>query len=102
MTALAEQVTEKQLQDTVVRMAKLLGWLVYHTYDSRRSEPGFPDLVLTHPDHGTVFMELKREKGRVSKYQHRWMETLAASGERVYLVRPSDMDTVESVLRGES
>lgn len=102
MSALAEHVTEKQLQDTVIRMAKVLDWLVYHTFDSRRSEPGFPDLCLVHPEHGTVFLELKREKGRVSKYQQRWIDTLLTAGQRAYVIRPSDMDFVEQLLRGEA
>ena len=38
--------TEKQFMAQVVELAKLKGWLVYHTYDSRRSEPGFPDLCM--------------------------------------------------------
>ena len=38
--------TEAQLQEMVVARSKALGWLVYHTYDSRRSASGFPDLVL--------------------------------------------------------
>ena len=37
--------TEKQFQSHIVQYAKMRGWLVYHTHDSRRSEPGFPDLV---------------------------------------------------------
>lgn len=102
MSALAEQVTEKQLQDTVIRMAKLLDWLVYHTFDSRRSEPGFPDLCLVHPEHGTVFIELKREKGRLSPHQRHWIDTLLIAGQRAYVIRPSDMDFVEQLLRGEA
>ena len=39
-------VTEKAFQTAVVELAELCGWKVYHTYDSRRSAPGFPDLVL--------------------------------------------------------
>ena len=36
--------TEKGFQAAVVELARLRGWLVYHTYDSRRSAKGFPDL----------------------------------------------------------
>ena len=37
---------ESDFQRAVIEMARLHGWLVYHTHDSRRSAPGFPDLVL--------------------------------------------------------
>ena len=38
--------TEKQWQALVQETAQLAGWMAYHTYDSRRSAAGFPDLVL--------------------------------------------------------
>ena len=39
--------TESQFQSAVIELAKLNGYrLIYHTHDSRRSVPGFPDLVL--------------------------------------------------------
>ncbi len=37
---------EGDFQAGVVRLAELRGWLVYHTHDSRRSQPEFPDLTL--------------------------------------------------------
>ena len=70
--------TEKQFQAQVVGLAKQLGWMAYHTYDSRRSEPGYPDLTLVHPQHGLIFAELKTEKGRVSPEQREWLEVLSA------------------------
>ena len=38
--------TEAQFQEAVVQLARLTGWLVYHTFDSRRSQAGYPDLTL--------------------------------------------------------
>ena len=38
--------TEKDFMDHWASVAEGRGWLVYHTHDSRRSGPGFPDLVL--------------------------------------------------------
>ena len=100
---LAEQVSERTLQDTIVRLAKVFGFLAYHTYDSRRSAPGFPDLVLCHPERGeTLFMELKTQKGKVRKEQRQWLDALQAAGQRAYLIRPLDMDRVEAILRGEA
>jgi len=53
--------TEQQLQDAVTALADVLGWSWYHTHDSRRSRPGYPDLHLWHPGKGRgLFVELKR------------------------------------------
>lgn len=103
--AMAYEVKERTLQDTVIRMARNLGWLVMHPYDSRRTVPGYPDLTCVHPEHGVVWMELKVQdprKGRVRKEQREWLDALSAAGQKAYLVRPADMDRVEQILRGEA
>ena len=89
--------TERQWQAQVVNLATMLGWLTYHTHDSRGSEPGFPDLVLVRDR--VVFAELKTEKGRIRYEQTVWLERLRQAGSEVYLWRPSDLDKVTAVLR---
>lgn len=94
---------EKVLQGHIVSTALSLGWKVYHTYDSRRSVPGFPDLVLVHEQHGVVWRELKRQKGaRVSADQREWLDGLTAAGEDAAIWRPEDVVSGEvlRVLRG--
>jgi hypothetical protein len=54
--------TEKQFMATVIEAAQTLGWLVYHTHDSRRSESGFPDLVGVRRDR-ILFIEVKPRRG---------------------------------------
>jgi len=50
---------------------------------------GFPDLVLVRaPD--VLFVELKRELGKVSDGQQEWLDDLIAAGCEVHVVRPSD------------
>lgn len=71
----APRQTEAQFQRAVVEYAELNQWLVYHTYDSRRSNPGFPDLVLVR-DGKLIFAELKSERGRLSQDQERWLRAL--------------------------
>lgn len=39
---------EKKFQQAVVAYARMNGWMVYYTYDSRRSPAGFPDLTMIH------------------------------------------------------
>jgi len=82
----------------VVAMAKALGWLCYHTYDARRCEPGFPDLVMLRPPR-LVFAELKTARGRVKAAQQTWLDALRAAGAEAYLWRPGDADEVEAALR---
>ena len=80
--------TEKQLQSAVVQLAELLGYSVYPTYDSRRSQPGFPDLVLCRPPR-LLFVELKTTKGKLTAEQKAWGERLIDSGAEYRIWRPS-------------
>lgn len=63
--------TEAQLQSAVMDLAKLSGYeLCYHVHDSRRSQPGFPDLVLASTSRKRLlFRELKTNAGRLSPAQ---------------------------------
>ena len=45
-TVLQEAITEEQFQQQIIDLADVRGWWHYHTRDSRRSDEGFPDLVL--------------------------------------------------------
>ena len=70
---------EKDWQRQVVDLAKTLGYRrPMHIYDSRRSEPGWPDLTLINTRlHRFVLLELKTETGKVSEAQAHWMRDLA-------------------------
>jgi hypothetical protein len=94
----ATNVTEKQFMAAVIEMAQMLGWLVYHTHDSRRSEAGFPDIVAVRRDR-VIFIESKTERGRLSKEQERWLSALGLAGAEVHCWRPSDWPTIEETLR---
>ena len=85
--------TEAQLLEAVRALARLRGYLTYHTHRSDRSEPGFPDLVLLHPTaKHLVFAELKTAKGRVAPAQHVWIDSLRRAGSDAYIWRPADLD----------
>lgn len=96
------QVTEAQFQNAVIEMATRLGWETWHDNDSRRNQGGLPDLICVHAEHGVVWLELKTMKGRVRPMQQYWLDLLTTAGERAYLVRPSDMDMLEALFRGEA
>jgi hypothetical protein len=63
--------------------------MVYHTHDSRRSEPGFPDLVLVRHER-LLFVELKSGKGKLTPAQAQWFGRLSQAGASVRVWRPSD------------
>lgn len=84
--------TEAELQAQILDLCKHMGLLVYHTYDSRRSQPGFPDLVIVGK-HGVLYRELKTDRGRVSKEQDQWLVALHATGADAKVWRPRDWPT---------
>lgn len=68
----AKPITEKQFMGQVIQLAKLFGWLIYHTHDSRRSVAGFPDLILLRGGRLLV-VELKVGKNRATADQQAWL-----------------------------
>jgi hypothetical protein len=94
--------TEAQFQTAVIEFARLSGWRVYHTHDSRHSEPGFPDLTMVR-NGCLIFAELKADKGRLSPAQREWLadlETVAGwPAVEVYTWRPSQWSEIEEALR---
>lgn len=92
--------SEAELLAAVRQLARLTGWLVYHTHDSRRSEPGFPDLALANHRQGRViFAELKTATGRITAKQEEWLAALASAGCETALWRPADLPDIARVLR---
>lgn len=110
------QMREDALQGAIEELARRLGWLVYHTHDSRRSAAGFPDLVMVRRGR-LIFAELKSMRGKVSAAQYIWLEELRAAtvynarlalgpdggalvGPEVFVWRPADWldDSILEVL----
>jgi hypothetical protein len=98
MTVAVPVQTERQFEAAVVEFAKLAGWRVYHPYDSRRSEAGWPDLAMVRAGR-LVLAELKSEKGRLSEAQAEWIEELRLAPIEMCVWRPSDWPTIEELLR---
>lgn len=93
--------SEKQFQQVVVDLARDLGWMVYHTYNSRRSEPGFPDLTMVRRGR-VIFAELKTEEGKLAPEQDVWLTSLAECEDiEVYVWRPSEWEDIQEVLLSE-
>lgn len=86
---LAAAMSEAQLLATIRQACRKLGLLCYHTYDSRRSEPGFPDLVIVGAER-VIYRELKSERGRLRPEQRTWLDALSRAGQDADVWRPGD------------
>jgi hypothetical protein len=98
-------ISEREFMVQVIELAQWYRWKVYHTFDSRRSTAGWPDLAMTRA--GTlnnparlVLAELKSTKGRLTLEQMDW---LAALGQvphvETYCWRPADWDQIVNILK---
>lgn len=102
--------TEAELLDAIVVLARILGWSVAHFRPARTEhgwrtamsgDKGFPDLVLAKAGR-TIFAELKSDAGRVAPEQNLWIDALSGGCNLVAVWRPKHWHdgTIESVLRG--
>jgi hypothetical protein len=103
---LDRSMSEKTLQDRVVGRAKRRGWKVAHAGRAWVGDvekgtgqfitpmsPGWPDLTLAKEGHHLIFLELKREEGSVDDEQWAWLRLLGTTGNKVGIIRPSDLRT---------
>ena len=98
---LLSTVSERSWQDTIIAVAKAHNWMVYHTHDSRKCTPGFPDLILVQPKTGRlVVAELKTVSGQLDAAQQLWLDafTKVTNRPQVYIWRPGDLEEVNEVL----
>lgn len=102
--------SEAEFQSQVRQVAEIYRWGMHHNPESRRADPGFPDLVLVRPPR-ILFVELKTDRGRLDKRertdkkgkplwnQQDWKDALeGCPGVEYYLWRPRDFDEIERVL----
>lgn len=94
---------EGEYQAQIMELAELCGWKIYHTFDSRRSHKGWPDLTLVR---GTelLFLEVKgnskSRKGTVTREQGEWIAALKAVNRvGAWAVWPEDWAKVEETLK---
>jgi len=95
----AGAMTEGTLLAEVRALAKRESWEFYHTFDSRRSEYGWPDCALCD---GTTLLlyELKTNTGKLTMEQQRWLSLLQHCGTiEAGIWRPRDLPQIEQRLR---
>ena len=92
--------SEESFQRRVLELARWMGWSAYHTFDSRGSQPGFPDLVLVRAPR-VIFAELKKDTARrqLPLHQAWWHAQLErCPGIETYVWRPKQWSDVRQVL----
>ena len=94
--------SEGKLKSYIEKIAAQWGWLFYHTYRSKRSPEGYPDVTLVKPP-WYIVAELKSLTGEPSEDQWVWLYDLQEVAEanpyfEVYLLRPTDED-IELITR---
>lgn len=97
--------SEAAFQDQVIDLLEIHKYIVYHTYDSRRSQSGFPDIVGVRAPR-LLFVELKidRTASKLSSAQEWWLQQLGrvASANKtieVYEWRPSQWDEIVEIVK---
>jgi hypothetical protein len=99
----SKQLSEAAFMAAVARLARQHGYMAYHTWSSKKSPEGFPDLILCHKDPGHVCyaIECKRDGGHVTPAQAAWLEALGqCTGVVSEVWRPADLDAIVQRLRG--
>lgn len=99
--------TEAEFQKRVTDLAESFGWQWMHIGRVGKYVPngakgtlgkGWPDLVLTHPGEGVLFVELKVDGQFLSNDQQAVMQSLQAAHQRTDVWRPVDWPLILQVL----
>lgn len=98
----AKAMPERDLEENVRQLCKVLGLRRYHTHNSINSPEGFPDDVIVGDS--ILYRELKRYGKNPSAKQQEWLDALAAGGADVAVWRPEDWFSgrIEAELRAIS
>lgn len=89
---------EKDWQRKVTDTCDWLHLSWYHNPDSRRSNAGFPDLVIWGPG-GFIAVELKTAVGRIRPAQTKTLLSLDLAGIETHVWRPAQYDAAHARLR---
>lgn len=109
-TALPSGISEKAFTAEVIRVARMLGWLVAHFRAARvlrrgvekyetpvaADGKGFVDLVLVRER--VLWVELKTDTGKLRPEQERWRDRLADAGQWVAVWRPDAWPDIQRLL----
>ena len=101
-------ITEAEFSRQVEELLSLTGWRWCHFRPAMKKDggwvtaisgdPGMVDIIAVRGSE-LIWVELKSERGKLSPAQQDWIKALVDAGQRVYLWRPSDWETVVRVTR---
>lgn len=103
--------SEEQFQETVIELARRLGYKVAHFRPAMKKDgswitpvaadgSGFVDLLLVHPiKQRVIFTELKSRQGKLTPEQLIWADILKQAKQEYYLWRPEDWEEIVNILR---
>lgn len=95
--AMPADISEKDFQAAILFLARREGWHCYHTFDSRRSAGGFPDLLCVRGE--VIFVaELKTTTGKMTEQQLVWLAAFLRAGVPAYQWRPENWPDIVAVL----
>lgn len=91
---------EGVLQGKLQKFCHDTGYLFYHTHDSRKSTPGWPDCAILHPEGGPLYLwELKDATSQPSANQRRWLDALyKATSVQAAVYRPEHWGEMMRIL----
>ena len=107
------RIKEKDFQQQVIDLARLLGWRSAHFRSVRVTRPngscywqtpvqgdaeGFPDTILLRGSR-LVVPELKVPPNTTTPDQEAWLAAFAAAGAETYVWEPDDFEEIKEVLR---
>lgn len=105
---LAPHITERELQDQVIELARLFGWRSAHFRPARTAYgwrtavqgdgKGWPDLIALRGDR-CIAAELKTTRGKLTAEQQAWLDDWRAVGAEVFVWTPADLEAIAEVLR---
>lgn len=107
MTAKPFAISEEQFQNQIIELAHLFGWHVAHFRPALTKRgwrtpvsadgKGFMDLVLMRER--IIYIECKRETGKLTDEQKAWRQWTLDAGGEYYLLKPHDFDHAAAVLK---
>ena len=88
---------ERRFMERIRTLAKAHSWKCFHVYDSRRSEPGWPDMILCDGV-SLLGVEVKTNTGKLTPEQQIRLSLLEHAGVETHIWKPKDWPLIEARL----